>query len=62
MQYQAKTQNGYNLMETISALQKEIRRGHEELYGGQGNWGWLDDEERQWIRDFNKKGNSALGR
>lgn len=26
-----------------------------QLYGGQGNWGWLDDEERQWIRDFNKK-------
>lgn len=30
MQYQAKTQNGYNLMEAISALQKEIRRGNEE--------------------------------
>jgi len=26
-----------------------------QLYGGQGNWGWLDDEERQWVRDFNKK-------
>jgi hypothetical protein len=26
-----------------------------QLYGGQGNWGWLDDEERAWIRDFNKK-------
>ncbi len=30
MQYQAKTQNGYNLMEAISALQKDIRRGNEE--------------------------------
>lgn len=30
MQYQAKTQGNYNLMEAISALQKEIRRGNEE--------------------------------
>lgn len=30
-----------------------------QLYGGQGNWGWLDDEERQWIRDFNKKARDA---
>ncbi len=24
------------------------------MNGGQGGWGWLDDEERQWIRDFQK--------
>lgn len=29
MHFQSLTQNGYNLMEAISALQKEIRRGHE---------------------------------
>lgn len=26
-----------------------------QLYGGQGNWGWLDERERAWIRDFNKR-------
>lgn len=26
-----------------------------QLYGGQGNWGWLDDEERAWIRAFNER-------
>lgn len=24
-------------------------------YGGRGGWGWLDDDERQWIKDFNQK-------
>lgn len=26
-----------------------------QLYGGQGNWGWLDDRERTWIKEFNQK-------
>lgn len=26
-----------------------------QLYGGQGNWGWLDERERMWMRDFNKR-------
>lgn len=24
-------------------------------YGGRGGWGWLDDAEREWIRQFNAK-------
>ena len=31
MAYQQVTQNGYNLSEVVSALQKEIRRGNEKL-------------------------------